>query len=148
MPSTHTALHYHLVFTTKDREPWFSAEFLPKLHTYLGGTIKGLNANTHAVGGISDHVHLLIGLKPTHTLSDVMRELKACSSKWIKEQLHMTAFAWQEGYGAFTVSPPDLEKVRQYVLNQETRHRKVTFKDEYLAMLKRGMIEYDEDHLW
>ena len=60
----------------------------------------------------------------------------------------MTAFAWQEGYGAFTVSPPDLEKVRQYVLNQETHHRKVTFKDEYLAMLKRGMIEYDEDHLW
>lgn len=148
MPSTHTSLHYHLVFSTKNREPWFTAEFLPKLHNYMGGTIKGLDANSHAVGGITDHVHLLIGLKPSHTLCDVLRELKACSSKWVKAQLRMSSFAWQEGYGAFTVSSPDLEKVRHYVLNQESHHRTLTFKEEYVAMLDRGMVEYDENYLW
>ncbi|MBT8043310.1 MAG: IS200/IS605 family transposase [Verrucomicrobiae bacterium] len=148
MPSTHTALIYHLVFSTKNREAWFVAEFLSKLHNYMGGAIRGLDGHSFAVGGIADHIHMLVGLKPTHTLSDVMRELKACSSKWVKEQLRMKSFAWQEGYGGFTVSPPDLEKVRKYVLNQESHHRKTTFKEEYLAMLERGMIQYDDRYLW
>ena len=148
MSQSLSRIYLHLVFSTKNREPWFTAEFLPKLHNYMGGTIKGLDANSHAVGGITDHVHLLIGLKPSHTLCDVLRELKACSSKWVKEQLLLPAFAWQEGYGAFTVSPPDLEKVKRYVLNQESHHRKVTFKKEYLEMLERGLIEYDDRYLW
>ncbi|BDS06223.1 transposase [Oceaniferula spumae] len=148
MPATHTALYYHLVFSTKDREEWFTEAFRPDLHTYLGGVVRGLEGVALAVGGVADHVHLLVGLKATHTLSDLMRELKACSSRWVSEQLRMKAFAWQEGYGAFTVSPPDLEKVRAYVLNQKKHHRKTTFKEEYVAMLERGMVEYDDTYLW
>ena len=148
MPSTHTSLHYHLVFSTQNREPWFDGDFRPKLFAYLGGAIRGLEGHPHAVGGIADHVHLLIGLKPTCCLSNVMRELKAQSSAWIIEQLHRSAFAWQEGYGAFTVSAPDLEKVRKYVLGQEEHHRKTTFQEEYLDFLQRGLVEYDERFLW
>ena len=148
MPSTHTSLHYHLVFSTQNREPWFGADFRPKLFAYLGGVIKGLEGHPHAVGGVADHVHLLVGLKPTHCLSDVMRELKAQSSLWTKEQLNRSAFAWQDGYGAFTVSAPDLEKVRKYVLGQEEHHRQTTFQEEYLDFLQRGLVEYDERFLW
>ncbi|MBK1831560.1 IS200/IS605 family transposase [Verrucomicrobiaceae bacterium R5-34] len=148
MASTHTALYYHLVFSTKKREAWFDAAFRIKLHGYLGGAVSGLDGVPVAVGGVADHVHLLVGLKTTHSLSDFMRELKACSSKWVTGELKRKAFAWQEGYGAFTVSSPDLEKVRLYMLHQEEHHRKVTFKEEYLAMLKRGKVEYDERFLW
>ena len=148
MPSTHTSLHYHIVFSTKNREPWFSAEFLPKLHAYLGGIIRNMDGHPHAVGGVADHVHVLTGLKPSHRLSDVMRELKADSSRWIKDELKRTAFAWQDGYGAFTVNAPGLEAARHYVLHQEEHHRKQTFQEEYLEFLKRGLVEYDERFLW
>ncbi|YCM42479.1 IS200/IS605 family transposase [Verrucomicrobiaceae bacterium 227] len=114
MPSTHTALYYHLVFSTKDREQWFEADFPSELHAYLGGIIRKMDGIALAVGGIEDHVHLAVGLKASHTLADVMRGLKADSSKWIKRTLGRTAFAWQEGYGAFTVGAPGLEKLRAY----------------------------------
>ena len=148
MPSTHTSLHYHLVFSTKNREPWFEADFRTKLFPYLGGIVKGLEGHPHAVGGVNDHVHLLVGLKPTSCLADAMREVKAQSSHWIKEQLMMSSFAWQEGYGAFSVSAPDLEKVRNYVLKQEAHHRETSFQEEYLSMLERGLVKYDERYLW
>jgi len=148
MPSTHTSLHYHLVFSTKNREPWFSGEFLPKLHAYLGGIVRNMDGHPHGVGGVADHVHVLAGLKPSHRLSDVMRDLKADSSRWIKEELKRTAFAWQDGYGAFTVNAPGLEAARHYVLHQEEHHRKQTFQEEYLEFLKRGLVEYDERFLW
>lgn len=148
MPSTHTSLHFHVVFSTKEREPWFDPEFRPKLFPYLGGVIKGLDGLPHAIGGVSDHVHLSIGLKPTHALSDIVREVKSQSSRWIKDQLGRPAFAWQDGYGAFTFSASDLEKVRDYVLKQEEHHRIVSFQEEYLRFLKRGLVEYDEKYLW
>ena len=110
--------------------------------------MRGLDGIAHAAGGIGDHVHVFMGLKATHRLSDVMRELKAESSKWIKSEFEFKGFAWQEGYGAFTVSPPDSEKVRKYVLGQEEHHRKISFQEEYVAMLKRGLVEYDEKYLW
>ena len=148
MPSTHTALYYHLVFSTKDREPWFEADFLPDLHAYLGGMIRKMDGVALAVGGVADHVHLAVGLKASHTLSDVMRGLKADSSKWIKPTLGRSAFAWQEGYGAFTVGAPGLEKLREYVLNQEERHRVESFQTEYVKMLRQGLVEFDDRYLW
>lgn len=148
MPSTHTSLHYHVVFSTKNREPWFDPDFLPKLHGYLNGCVTGLGGHSHINGGIADHVHLLVGLKPTHCLAEFMRELKAVSSAWVKESLNRSAFAWQEGYGAFTVSPPDLPKVRRYIANQAEHHRKQSFQEEYVEMLKRGVVEYDARYLW
>ena len=148
MPSTHTSLHYHIVFSTKNRNPWLKAEFIPDLHAYLGGIIKGLDGHSHINGGVTDHVHLLVGLKPTHRLSDFMSELKSVSSSWIKDRIQSSEFSWQEGYGAFTVGAPELEKAREYINNQPQHHRKNTFQEEYVFMLKRGMVEYKEEYLW
>jgi len=148
MPSTHTSLHYHLVFSTKNREPWFKPAVRPKLHAYLGGIVRGINGVPHAVGGVGDHVHLSVGLTAAHTLSEIMRQLKADSSRWIKSELSLKDFAWQEGYGAFTFAAPDLKKVDGYILKQEEHHRARTFQEEYVAMLKRGMVEFDDRFLW
>ncbi len=148
MPSTHLSLHYHLVFSTKNREPLLNHENCALIHAYLGGIIRGMNGVAHAVGGVDDHVHLLVGLRATHCLADVMRELKSDSSRWAHEELRLINFAWQEGYGAFTVSAPDLERVRGYVLRQEEHHREKGFQEEYVEMLKRGLVEYDDRYLW
>lgn len=119
-----------------------------KLHAFLGGIVRGAQGSAYAVGGMADHVHLFMGLKPTHTLSDVMREIKSSSSNWIKSEFSLHAFSWQEGYGAFTVGASDIEIVRSYVLNQDEHHRNKTFQEEYVQMLKRGLVEYDEKYLW
>ncbi|MEQ1749629.1 MAG: IS200/IS605 family transposase [Prosthecobacter sp.] len=148
MPSTHTSLHYHLVWSTKNREEWFPAEMRSRIHEYLGGCLRTEGGFCHAVGGVGDHVHVLAGLKPTHSLADVMQRLKSVSSRWIHEELRMPGFAWQEGYGAFTVGARDLERARAYVLNQEERHRTHSYQVEYVEMLKIGLIEYDERYLW
>ena len=148
MASTHLSLHYHIVFSTKHREPSLDAAQRPRIHEYLGGTIRGLKGIPHAVGGTADHVHLLLSLRASHCLADVMREVKSESSGWIHREIQWARFGWQEGYGAFTVGAPDLEKVRSYVLNQEEHHRVKTFQQEYVKMLERGMVEYDERFLW
>ena len=148
MPSTHLSLHYHLVFSTKNREPWLAPTARKRVHEYIGGIIRSMNGIAHAVGGTGDHIHIEAGLRATHCLADVMREIKSESSRWIHEELRMAGFTWQEGYGAFTFAAPDLEAVRTYVLNQEEHHRVKTFQEEYMAMLRRGMVEYDERFLW
>lgn len=148
MPSTHLSLHYHFVFSTKNREPWLSPSHRDRVHEYVGGIIRGLNGIPYAVGGTADHLHLFAGLRAVHSLADVMREVKSESSRWIHEELKQAGFAWQEGYGAFTVSASHREAVRNYVLHQEEHHRVKTFQEEYIAMLQRGMVEYDEAYLW
>jgi REP element-mobilizing transposase RayT len=148
MPSTHVSLHYHLVFSTKNREPWLPPSQRPRVHDYLGGIIRGLNGIAHSVGGMGDHVRVFAGLRATHCLADVMREIKCESSRWIHKELKMPGFGWQEGYGAFTVSASSLDQVRTYVLRQEEHHRSTTFQQEYVAMLERGLVEYDERYLW
>lgn len=102
----------------------------------------------HAVGGTGDHVHVFAGLRATHGLASVMRELKSESSASIKKKPGLHGFTWQEGCGAFTVSASSPDPVRDYVLNQEAHHRKTTFQQEYVAMLRRGLVEYDERYLW
>ena len=148
MPSTHTSLHYHIVFSTKNREPLLAAADCVRLHAYLGGVIRGMDGVPHAIGGVNDHVHVLAGLRPTHRLSDVMRELKADSSTWIQREFQMPGFHWQEGYGAFTISAGHLAKVSDYVLNQEAHHRGTTFQEEYVTLLRKGLVEYDDRYLW
>src|SRR5438309_2324700 len=105
MASTYLSLHYHLVFGTKKRDPFIAPQWGSRLHEYLGGTISGLGGFPQAVGGVADHVHVLVGLKATHCLADVLRELKKASSVWVHEAIGLQEFAWQEGYAAFTVSP-------------------------------------------
>ena len=118
-----------------------------KLHAYLGGIIRTGDGIAESIGGASDHVHLLIGLRATHRLADVLRELKAVSSGWVHNEIGDRGFAWQEGYGAFTVSASQREEVRRYIERQEEHHRTRTFRDEYLELLRRSGVEFDERYL-
>lgn len=148
MSSTHLSLNCHLIFSTKHREPWIAPSWRDRLHEYMGGVIKGLKGVPVAVGGISDHVHLLIGLRAIHAIADVLRELKSESSRWVHDSIKVPGFAWQEGYAAISVSPSQIEDVRKYVLNQEEHHRTRTFQEEYREFLEKCGIEFDEKYLW
>ncbi len=147
MPSTYLSLHYHLVFSTKNREAFIAPEWRARLHDYLGGTIRGLGGFPEGVGGVADHVHLLVGLKATHCLADVMRELKKASSTWVHDEIGLRTFAWQEGYAAFTVSATVRDAVRHYIANQEEHHRVKSFREELIEMLNKAGIEYDAKYL-
>lgn len=148
MPSTHLSLHFHLIFSTKDRLAILHKDWRGRLHAYMGGIINDLDGIPITVGGVEDHVHLLVGLRATHRLADVLRDLKASSSKWIHQELQKPLFAWQEGYGAFTVSQSQIEVVRDYIAKQEEHHRKRTFQEEYLEFLHKNGVDYDEKYLW
>ncbi len=147
MPNTYTSLHYHIIFSTRNREPWFTKELRPRLFEYLGGTIRGLGGHSHEVGGVSDHVHLAVSLKPTHTISKVLQELKKNSSAWIHEELKIPSFAWQDGYAAFTVSASVLPDVVAYVREQEEHHRTRSFREELEMMLKKSGVSFDQGYL-
>ncbi len=111
MGSTFFSLHYHIVFSTKERRPLIHAEWRPRLHSYLGGIIRGMKGVAEIVGGVDDHLHILTSLRPVHCVADVMRDLKKDSTNWVKENFDRQ-FAWQEGYAAFTVSPSATNAVR------------------------------------
>jgi putative transposase len=148
MPATHLSLHYHLVFSTKNREPLISADWRASLHAYLGGIVKGIKGVPVAIGGIEEHVHLLVGLRATHRLDYVLRDIKADSSSWVHKVVGRKGFEWQSGYLGLTVSPSQIARVKRYILNQEKHHRRQTFQEEYLELLKLSAIEYDERYLW
>ena len=148
MPSTHLSLHFHVVFSTKNREPRITEKSRDRLHAYLGGVARTSGAIPEAIGGVADHVHLLLGLPATARLADVVRDIKAVSSKWMHDEAGDRAFAWQEGYGAFTVSPSLREIVKSYIARQEEHHRKRTFQEEYRELLQRCGVDFDERYLW
>ncbi|RPJ60518.1 MAG: IS200/IS605 family transposase [Acidobacteria bacterium] len=148
MGSTNTVLLYHLVFGTKDRYPFIKEPWADRLNGYLGGCIRDLHGESDAIGGSSEHMHLLLSLRPTHCLSDVVREIKRGSSAWLHDERISPKFGWQDGYGCATVSPSLREAVKKYIKNQREHHRKRTFKEEYLDFLKKSGIEYDERYLW
>ncbi len=147
MPSTYLSLHYHLVFSTKNREPIIAAKWGERFHDYLGGAIRGMGGFPEGIGGTSDHVHLLVGLKATHAIADVVRELKKASSVWVHAEMGLSAFTWQDGYAAFTVSAPSRGAVRQYIARQEQHHRTKTFREELIEMLDKAGIDYDPKYL-
>ena len=147
MSSTYLSLHYHVVFSTKNREPRIEPAWKAQLHEYLGGTVRGLGGIPEEIGGVADHVHLLVGLKATHCLADFMRELKKASSLWVHEQLKREGFAWQEGYSAFTVSATTREAVRSYIANQEEHHRVKSFREELVEMLEKAGVSYNPKYL-
>jgi len=147
MPSTFLSLYYHLVFSTKEREPSITASWRPRLHQYLGGVVNGLGGLSQGIGGTADHVHLLIELRATIALSDFMRDLKKGSSMWVHEELSLKNFAWQEGYAAFTVSASAVDEVRRYIENQEEHHRERSFREELKIMLQRSGVKFEERYL-
>jgi putative transposase len=148
MPATYCRLHYHAVFSTKDRYPTITKDWRENLHAYLGGIVKNLGGVPVAIGGIEDHAHILIGLRATHAIANVMRDVKSGSSEWAHATVGKRSFGWQPGYFGVTVSPSHLERVKRYILNQEEHHKHKTFEEEYLEMLKLAGIEYDERYVW
>ncbi|MHA3771882.1 IS200/IS605 family transposase [Verrucomicrobiota bacterium sgz303538] len=148
MPSTYFSLHYHLIFGTKLQQPTIHREWRDRLHAYLGGCIKNLNGVPTAVGGVSDHVHLLVSLRATHQISEILCDIKRHSSAWVHTEIGERAFGWQDGYGAFTVSPSMLDTVRHYIGRQEEHHRTRTFHEEYVEFLTKHGVAYDARYLW
>jgi REP element-mobilizing transposase RayT len=148
MSSTHLSLHCHVIFGTKHQRPLIATDWRPRFHAYIGGAIRTLDAVPEAVGGVADHVHLLIGIHATHRLADVMRDVKRTASTWVHETIGDKQFEWQDGYGAFSVSTSLIEKVKHYIANQEEHHRKKTFQEEYVEFLKSSGVDYDERYLW
>lgn len=144
MASTYLSLRVHVVFATKDRLPLIANDWIQDLHAYLGGCLKGLGAVPLSVGGVHDHVHLLASLRGTHAVSDLVREVKKSSSVWSAERCDR--FAWQEGYGAFSVSYGDTAMVSAYIASQADHHRRVSSADEMLRLLKEHGVEYDSQY--
>ncbi|MGH9897716.1 MAG: IS200/IS605 family transposase [Pyrinomonadaceae bacterium] len=148
MSSTHLSLHYHLVFSTKGRIAFIHKDWRDRLHCYLGGIVRDLGGIPESIGGTEDHVHMLVGLRATHCLASVMKEIKGSSSKWVHQEIKMPKFLWQEGYGAFTISAIQIESVRRYIMRQEEHHQRKTFQDEYVEFLKLSGVKYPAQHLW
>ena len=149
MANTYTALHYHLVFSTKNRERWITPDVEARIWAYLGGIAKENAMHPIQIGGIEDHVHVLLGAPATLAPSKIAQLIKGGSSAWIHGTFpNMTGFAWQDGYGAFSVSKSSVPDVARYIQNQRQHHRTKTFQEEYLAMLQKHQIHYEERYLW
>ena len=147
MPSTYTSLHCHIVFSTKDRHAWIDELWIERLHAYMGGVLKGLRCQPHIIGGVADHVHILVGFPATITISDLVRDLKKAATGWIRDEMGKHEFSWQVGYAAFSVSANDMDDVRCYIANQAEHHRKVSFLDELVSLLEAAGVEYDPRYL-
>ncbi|MFA6291368.1 MAG: IS200/IS605 family transposase [Victivallales bacterium] len=146
MGSTYYSIHHHIVFSTKERRPIISPVWRPQLHEYLGGTVRGIGGVAEAVGGVEDHVHLLVSMKTTDAPADLVRELKKASSLWVREN-HVPLFSWQEGYSIFSVSWPHAPVVRNYIKSQDAHHHKVTFVDELKRLLEKNGVKYEPKYL-
>jgi REP element-mobilizing transposase RayT len=149
MANTFTSLHYHIIFSTKHREPWIARDQEERLWAYLGGIAQQNQLKPLLVGGMEDHIHILLGSPPTVTVSEALKRIKGGSSGWVKENLPgCLGFGWQDGYAAFAVSKSQLGDVEEYIRNQREHHRSKTFQEEYRAFLDRHEIAYDERYLW
>jgi putative transposase len=149
MPQSLSYLLTHIVFSTKERAPVLDVTVRPALHAYLATVARNVDCECFRVGGVADHVHLAVRLSRTITMAQLIEELKTSSSKWLKTQsAALAAFAWQRGYGAFSVGPSDLNALLHYIDTQEEHHKTRTFQDEYRAFLTKYGIEYDERYVW
>lgn len=144
---SHTHFLYHIVFATKDRLPLIKPDWEAELYSYLSGIVKNCGGQSLEINGMPDHAHLLARLTPTIKFSDFMRELKAGSSRWIRQN-HDPKFSWQRRYGAFTVSESAANTVRKYIRDQKEHHGRQTFEDEYKGLLIKHKVEFDERYLW
>lgn len=151
MPRTYTQLLYHVVFSTKQRQRWIAPAIAPRLYAYIGGIVREHGGVLHAIGGIEDHVHLYLRWRQDSAVSDMLRTLKAPSSKWIHDTYpELRAFAWQDGYGAFTVGKSEEEGLKRYIAGQREHHASggEDFCAELRRLLDQHRIEYDERYLF
>ena len=148
MLSTHLGLHFHFVFSTKDRQPFITDDWRGRLHESLGGLVCAADGIPEAIGGTADHVHLPVGLRAAHALATFVQDIKQTSSRWIHEAIGVKNFTWQPGYAAFTVSVSNCDAVEDDSANQAEHHRTKTFQEEYMVFLQKHGVEYDEKYLW
>ncbi len=150
MPQSLTRLLVHLIFSTAGREPFLRADALrDEMHHYLGGCVNQHGGQSLSVGGVADHVHMLLVLPKTMPIADLVRDLKRASSHWMNErEPGLDGFAWQKGYGAFSVGQTEIETVLKYIHSQEEHHSTRTFQEEYRAFLTKYGVEYDERYVW
>ena len=149
MPQSLAFNYSHITFSTKNRHPFIDKDISAELFSYLAGICKNMEFNPIIVGGHKDHVHILCLLSRKNTLMKLIEEVKSHSSKWIKTKgAKYQKFYWQRGYGSFSVNPTEVDIVTEYILKQEEHHSKKTFKQEYLAFLKKYNIDYDERYVW
>lgn len=149
MANTYTQIYIQIVFAVKGRQNLISKENREELHRLITGIVSNRNQKLFAVFAMPDHVHILISMNPTMSVSDLVRDIKAGSSKFINEKRWMNGkFNWQEGYGAFSYSKSGVDSVVKYILNREEHHKKKTFREEYLDFMSKFEIEYDSNYLF
>lgn len=148
MPDTYTQLYIHIIFSVKNREPLIKDSFRKELFAYIGGIIKNKEQKPIAINGTADHVHILVGIKPDKSISDLVREIKSNSSKYVNEKKFIPVkFHWQEGFGAFTYSHSQLTSVINYIMHQEEHHKHKGFAEEYKEFMKKFNVQYDEKYI-
>jgi len=147
MAHTYTSILVHAVFSTSSRAPLLTNDMRPEMHAYLGGILRELKAVPIVIGGTADHVHLLLRLPADLAVADCLRVVKTNSSRWAKERWQRP-FAWQGGYGAFSVSESRRDTVIRYIQNQEEHHRRISFQEEFLKLLRSHAVEFDERYIW
>ncbi len=149
MPQSLSAVYIHLIFSTKHRYPFLhDIEVRKELHKFLGGTSKTLDCPPVIVGGVADHVHLLVRFGRSITQAEWVKELKRVSNLWLRQEVGLSKFQWQAGYADFSVSQSNLNEVKRYIENQEEHHRKMSFQDEVRALLRKHEMDWDEEYIW
>jgi putative transposase len=149
MANTYTQIHIQFVFVVKYRKGLIQTSFKDELYQYISGIIKNNNHKLLAINGMSDHIHVFIGMRPTQSISDLMQDIKGSSSRWINEKKFLPVkFEWQSGFGAFSYSKSHVETVIKYVQNQENHHKVQTFRQEYIQFLNAFEIDYDENFIF
>jgi REP element-mobilizing transposase RayT len=149
MPNTFSKIYIQIVFAVKYRKSMIDKSWREELHKYICGVANGNNQKVYAIGGVEDHIHILIRLRPNICIADLVRDIKACSTKWINERgfVKGNKFSWQVGYGVFSYSESHLENVIRYINNQEQHHQKQNLRDEFIELLKEYQLEYDEKYV-
>jgi putative transposase len=149
MPQSLSSILIHLIFSTKNREPFITPAIEPELHPYMASIFRALKSPSLTIDGTNDHVHILFSLSRIIKIADLVEEVKTESSKWIKTKgTEFRNFHWQKGYGAFSIGQSQVPIVKRYIAQQKPHHQRVTFQDEYRKFLKSYGIDYDERYVW
>ena len=149
MPGSYACLLYHIVFSTRERRQLLSADLRPRLWDYMGGILRRHDCDPLRIGGTSDHAHVVMSIGRDKSVAAAVRDLKSNSSRWLREEFpELAAFAWQEGYAAFTIGIAGLERNTRYIQRQEEHHRKRSLQEELVAFLDRHQVAYDPERIW
>lgn len=149
MPQSLANVLLHIIFSTKNRVPWIPVDIERELHPYLATICRNHGCPSHEIGGTDDHIHIVCSLARTVTVSSLLAEVKASSSKWIKTKGNQYAgFSWQAGYGAFSIGQSQLETVKKYIVGQREHHRRKTFQEEFREFLEKYQVPHDERYVW